>query len=333
VTAAPVVCILGDESLLVDRALAEVREEALAGGDPGLNSQTFEAPAATTAEVVNAAKTLPFLGGRRLVVVRSAERWPAEAWKALIPYLEAPNPSTCLVFVAGQLDKRLTATKVLLKRARVVDCVRPKERDLPGWARRLAKEAGLRVDDRILDALVLRVGPDLQLLAREVEKLRIFAGEGGQVALEDVEALVGETRATTVFVFCDALGSKDLAKALAGLHKLLHLGEPAPRLLFMVVRHFRHLWVGRELLDRGGRPDSRAAASAMGVPPFAADNVLRQARGWEEEDLRQAFGEFVRVDLALKSGAGDEVLEKLVLDLAGPRNEARPGLGRGASRR
>jgi len=331
VTASPVVCLLGEESFLVDRALTEIRQQVLAGGDPGLNSQTFEAPAASPAEVVNAARTLPFLGTGRLVVVRSAERWPADEWKVLLPYLESPNPTTCLVLVAGQLDKRLSATKALLKAAQVVECGRPKERDLPGWARRLTQETGLRVDARILDALVLRVGPDLQLLAREVEKLRIFAGEGGRVDLEDVEALVGETRATTVFAFCDALGSRDLAKALTGLRKLLHLGEPAPRLLFMVVRHFRHLWVGRELLDRGGRPDPRAAASAMGVPPFAAENVLRQARGWEEAELREGFGWFVRADLALKSGAGDEVLEKLVLDLAGPRNEARPGRGRGAS--
>jgi DNA polymerase-3 subunit delta len=332
-TATPVVCVVGDESFLVDRALAEIREEALAGGDPGLNSQTFEAPAATPAEVVNAARTLPFLGGRRLVVVKSAERWSADDWKVLLPYLGSPNPTTCLVFVALQLDKRLTATKALLKAARVVECARPKERDLPAWARRLVQDAGLQVDARILDALVLRVGPDLQLLAREIEKLRIFAGEGGRVALEDVEALVGETRATTVFAFCDALGVRNLGKALGGLRKLLHLGEPAPRLLFMVVRHFRHLWVGRELLERGGRPDPRAAASAMGVPPFAAENVLRQARGWQQEDLREAFGRFVQADLGLKSGAGDEVLEKLVLDLVGPGNEARPGGDRGAQKR
>ena len=322
---ASLVCIVGDESFLVDRALAEVRDEALAGGAPGLNGQFFEAPGATPAEVVNAAKTLPFLGGRRLVVVKSAERWSADDWKVLLPYLASPSPTTCLTFVSSQLDKRLAATKALLKAARVVECVRPKERDLPGWARRLAQEAGLQVDARFLDALVLRVGPDLQLLAREIEKLRIFAGDGGQVALEDVEALVGETRATTVFAFCDALGIQDLAKALRGLRKLLNLGEPAPRLLFMIVRHFRHLWIGRELLDRDRRPDPRAAASTLGVPPFAVENVLRQARQWDEQTLREAFGRFVRADLALKSGGGDEVLEKLVLDLAGPRNEARPG--------
>jgi len=330
VKAAPVVCIWGEEAYLADRALAEVRDEALAGGDPGLNSQVFEAPAASPGEVLNAAKTLPFLGSRRLVVVKSAERWNAEQWKTLIPYLESPSPSTCLVLLANQLDKRLSASKVLLKTARVVECSRPKDRDLPQWARRLAEEAGLKVDARILEALMLRVGPDLQLLSQEIEKLRIFAGAGGKVTPEDVEALVGETRSTTVFAFCDALGGRDLAGALRGLRRLLQLGEPAPRLLFMIVRHFRHLWIGRELLAKNRRPDPRAAASAMGVPPFAAENALRQAGQWEEGQLKEVFRRLLRADLALKTGGGDEVLQGLVLALAGGADAARPGRGRGA---
>lgn len=324
------VCIWGEESFLVDRELAEVRAEALAGGDPGLNSQVFEAPGASPGEVRNAARTLPFLGTRRLVVVKAADRWSADQWKALLPYLESPSLTTCLVLLASQLDKRLASTKALLRTARVVECSRPRERDLPGWARRLAAEAGLRVEGPVLEALMLRVGPDLQLLSREIEKLRVFAGEGGRLTAEDVEALVGETRATTVFAFCDALGGRDLAGALRGLRRLLQLGEPAPRLLFMVVRHFRHLWIGRELLGKGGRPDPRAAASALGVPPFAAENVLRQARGWQEDELREVFRRLVRADLALKTGAGDEVLEALVLEVARGPNETRPVRGRGA---
>lgn len=331
--AAPVVCIWGEEAFLSDRALAEVRAEALAGGDPGLNSQVFEAPGASPGEVLNAARTLPFLGVRRLVVVKSADRWSADQWKVFLPYLEFPSPTTCLVFVALQLDKRLAASKALLRTARVVECSRPRERDLPGWARRLAEEAGLRVDGRILEALLLRVGPDLQLLSQEIEKLRVFAGEGGRVAAADVEALVGETRTTTVFAFCDALGGRDLAGALRGLRRLLQLGEPAARLLFMVVRHFRHLWIGRELVGARGRPDPRAAASAMGVPPFAAENALRQAGKWEEGELQEVFRRLVRADLALKTGAGDEVLEALVLDIARDPNETRPDRRRGAQSR
>ncbi|MBI5017304.1 MAG: DNA polymerase III subunit delta [Deltaproteobacteria bacterium] len=317
--AAPVVYIYGDESFLVARALAEVEGEALGPGAAELNREVYEAPGASPAAVVSAAKTLPFLGGRRLVVVRSAHLWLADAWQPVLPYLGAPNPSTCLVFVAATLDKRTKAGKALEKAARLVECRRPSERELPGWAERLAREAGLRPGPGVLESVVLRVGPDLQLLHQEIEKLRTFAGEGGGITREDVEALVGESRATTVFVFCDALGARDLAAATRTLRRLLQLGEPPVRLLYMIHRHVRLLWSTRELLDERLRADRSAVAAAVGVPPFVADGLLRQAKGWRAEDLRDAFHTLVATDVALKTGAGAEALDALVLRLCARR--------------
>lgn len=328
--AAPLVCLVGDESFLVDRALAELEAEVLVGGDARLNREVFEAPQASAAEVVAAARTLPFLGAGRLVVLKSAHRWSAEDWKPLLPYLESPNPSTCLVFVADQIDRRLAAGKRLVKVARVVECRKPREREMLGWAQRLAAEAGLKLAPPVLESLVARVEPDLQLLSREVEKLRAFAGDGGAIGAEDVEALVGDSRGTNVFALCNALGEGNLEAAVRSLRKLLYLGEPPAKLLYMVVRHFRHLWIGRELLGRGRRPDPRAAASLMGVPPFAAEKALAQARRWDEDRLREAFERFLRADRALKTGGAREVLEALLLALCRSPDAKRPGRSRGA---
>lgn len=329
-TAAPVVCIFGDEAFLVDRALREVEAEALGGGGADFNREVYEAPDASPASVVAAAKTLPFLGGRRLVVVKNAHLWTADAWQPLLPYLEAPNPSTCLVFVAAALDKRTKAGKLLEKKSRLVECRKPADRDLPGWAEKLARGAGLRPGPGVLDALVRRVGPDLQLLAQEVEKLRLVAGEGGVVRQEDVEALVGESRGTTVFVLCDALGHRDLAAAARALRRLVQLGEAAPKLLYMIHRHLRLLWSARELLDERPRTDRGAAASALGVPPFVAENLLKQARGWSVEEVRQAFRWLLRTDLALKTGSGREALDALLLRLCGSPQRKSPGGRRGS---
>ena len=328
-SAAPLVYIYGDEPLLMDRALKEVEAEALAGCDPALNRQVFEAPGAPAGEVVAAARSLPFLGGRRLVVVRDAHRWSADEWKPLLPYLEKPNPSTCLLFVSQQLDRRNKAGKLLAKVARLVECRSPREGELPGWIQRLAREAGLRPDPRLVQALALRVGPDLQILHQEIVKLRLVAADDGSVSVADLEALVGESRGTTVFAFCDALGGRDLAGALKGLRRLLQMGEAPVKLLFMVVRHLRHLWIGWEL-QQGDRVDRKGAAQAMGVPPFAVEGILRQAGNWDREALQGAFATALRADLALKSGGGVEVLEGLVLKLCGPNETARPGRSLGA---
>lgn len=328
-SAQPLVYIYGTDPLLIDRAWREVEAEALAGGDPSLNREVFEAPAAGAGDVAAAARTLPFLGGQRLVVVRDAHRWSADEWKPLLPYLEKPNSSTCLLFVAEQLDRRNKAGKLLAAHARLVECRSPKDHELPGWIQRLAKEAGLRLAPRIVEALTLRVGPDLQVLHQEIAKLRLVAAADGSVTEEDVESLVGENKGTTVFVFCDALGTRELSAALKGLRRLLQMGEPPVKLLFMVARHLRHLWIGWDMQQRG-RVDRGAAAKALGVPPFAVERLLTQAANWDAESLRGAYMETLRADLALKSGGGVEVLESLVLHLCAANTNARPGRSRGA---
>ena len=131
----------------------------------------------------------------------------------------------------------------------------------------------------------------------------------------DVENLVGESRGTTVFALCDALGQRDLAQATRALRKLLYLGEPPAKLLVMIVRHFRHLWIGREMLDTRRRTDPKSAASVMGAHPYTAEKALRQARQWGEPALRQAFDLFLRSDVSLKTGGRDEVLDALVIAL------------------
>ncbi|GAB4252672.1 DNA polymerase III subunit delta [Deferrisoma sp.] len=314
---APVVCLVGGELFLVRRELARLEAEVLAGGDPGLNREVFTAPDATPGQVVAAAQTLPFLGGRRLVVARDAHRWPAAAWDPLVAYLERPNPSTCLVIVAETIDRRTKAGKRLLEAAEVIPCERPKEAEVPRWVERLAKEEGLRLDARVAAALALRVGPDLEQLHQEVQKLRAFAGDGGAVGLDDLERLVGDNREASVFALCDALGLRKLGDAVGALRSLLGMGEPPVRLLYMIVRHFRHLWMARELLDRGGRVSRSEAAKALGAHPFVAAKALEQARGWREPELRRVFLDLVRADLALKTGGGPEVLEALALGLCG----------------
>jgi DNA polymerase-3 subunit delta len=200
----------------------------------------------------------------------------------------------------------------------VVECPHPSDAKLPEWIKQLADEAALKLDPGVVQSLILRVGPDLQLLWREILKLQAYAGEDRRVAVDDVETLVGESRGTTVFVLCDALGERKLGLALQALKRLLQLGEPPVLLLYMIVRHFRILWKAHELAGEGSRAAPGAAAQRLGVPPFAVKRSTDQARNWDDKTLEDAFLRFIRADIELKSGGGAEVLHRLVIDLCAP---------------
>jgi DNA polymerase-3 subunit delta len=183
----------------------------------------------------------------------------------------------------------------------------------------MAADAGLHLGARVSQSLVLRVGPDLQHLWREILKLQAYAGDDGRVSVDDVEALVGESRGASVFTFCDGLGERNLKKSMESLIKLLDLGEAPLKLLFMITRHFRILWKAWELREVNERVNPGQAAKVLGCPPFVAKRALEQARRWNEAELQAALALFMEADLQLKSGGATEVVQRLVIELCSRR--------------
>lgn len=312
--AAPVVVIHGEETYLADRELAAIETESGITDPTDMNRQAIDAAEKNAAYVISSARTLPFMTGKKLIIVRNAAAWKTADWDLLAAYAEKPNPSTTLVIIAESPDKRRSAWKSIQKTARLVDCPRPSDADLYKWASQMAKDAGLKIGPAVARSLVTLVGPDLQLLWREIQKLRAYAGDTAVLEEDEVEKLVGETRATNVFALCDALGEKKLQSALTALRKLLEHGEPPIVLLYMIARHFRILWKALELIETGR---VRESASALGVPPFVARKAVAQAEKWTGEEMEKAFQRFLMTDLALKSGQGEEQLHTLVIRLCG----------------
>lgn len=311
--ASPIVLLVGEESYLVDRELADIETECGITSPDDMNRQVVDAAETDPSGVAASARTLSFMGGKRLIIVKNGGAWKADQWERLIPYFKAPVDSTCLVLIVEKPDKRLTWYKAAQKNARLVMCDHPKEHEMARWTATLSAQAGLKLSPALSASLAGMVEPDLQLLWREIIKLRVYAGDEGKVTEEGLRAIVGESRATTVFVLCDALGSVDRTQALATAKKLLDLGEAPQKLLVMIARHFRMLWKIRGF--RGEKPGMMPSAKDIGAHPGFLNKLADQAKKWDRNALHRAFELMIAADLAMKSGGGEEELHNLVLEL------------------
>jgi len=137
-----------------------------------------------------------------------------------------------------------------------------------------------------------------------------------------VETLVLAAKQRSLYELTDAISAKDKARALAVLDALLLSGEgddAAIGHLYMLARTFRQMLV---ILEKGVR-DSRTIWQALWqgfrVPPFAAEDIIRQARRYKSRrELTRAIKLVARADLALRSNPPSKrlVLEQLVIELA-----------------
>jgi DNA polymerase-3 subunit delta len=329
----PVYYLYGKEPFLVQRALAAIRAAVLDPRTQAFNFDTVDCKegAHHAERILAAARTLPMMARRRLVLARDADALKPEALEAMLPYLGDPAETTCLVFVAEGADLRRRFFLELKKTGGLAKFEPLYERRLPPWIEAEAKSLGHGVEPGAAQLLCDVVGADLSSLAQALEQLSLFVGPRQRITVAAVEELCAETRQHSVFDLANAVGERDTRKALHQCQRMLQAREPAIRILFMLTRHFRQLWIAKEL--EAQHADREEAARRIGIPPFFVDGLMTQARRFDGATLGRAFEALYDADRALKSShAGDEVLlERLLVDLcrtpagASARGQARRG--------
>jgi DNA polymerase III subunit delta len=333
---APVYYLYGKEQFLVQRALAAIRTAVLDPKTQAFNLDTIDCKSggkegAHQAErILAAARTLPMMARCRLVLVRDADELGTDDLEAMLPYLSDPSETTCLVFVAQNADLRRRFFLELRKTGGLAKFEPLYERRLPGWIEAEARALGHGVEPGAAQLLSDVVGADLASLAQALEQLSLFVGPRERITVAAVEELCAETRQHSVFDLANAVGERDTRKALHQCQRMLQAREPAIRILFMLTRHFRQLWIAQELAAQ--HVDREEAARRIGIPPFFVDGLLTQARRFDGRTLARAFEALYDADRALKSThAGDElVLERLLVDLC--RKPTRGGAEAGPRR-
>lgn len=317
---APIYALHGDETLLCREAMAWLRHHVLQGMAEDFNLDRFDGKASLDLDrIVQAARTLPMMGPRRLVWVRNAEplfELKADALTPLLAYLEDPDPSATLVLHANsRLKKSTTLYKRAAKHGVVAEFVSPRERELPRWLQARAKAASRTLRPDAAALLVEAVGRDLGGLDAALERLMLFVEDQAPIELEHVEQTVAHTRTRTVWELVDAIADRDTPMALARAHLLMTQGEHALRLLALVIRQFRQLLLGHAARAGGASPEE--AAAAAGVVAFRARTFARQLGNYSVPELVAALRRLSEADRALKGSklADTIVLEGCLLDL------------------
>ena len=310
---APVYVLHGDQPILVERAVAAIREAAVPAGARAFNYDVVDGKV-TGAQIVALAQTLPMMAQRRMVYVRDLAAVAAGDADALVAYLGDPNPTTVVVAVTSKLDKRQKLFAAAAKKGYLHVLEAP--RQLAPWARAEATSRGVKIEGAAIQRLVDAVGDDLSRLALAIEQLGIYAGDRA-VTAADVDELVADTRERSVFELTDAIGAADRGRALAAVSALCDQRESAVGVVVMLARHVRQLALVHALRERGVQRGEWAGR--IGVPPFVIDKLIQQARSFAPDALADATRALAEADRALK---GDLTLVSESARFTGPQTKA-----------
>jgi DNA polymerase-3 subunit delta len=322
----PFYLVTGEERLVRDEVVAELRKAALAGGLPAFNEDKFTAGEADVEAIVSAARTVPMMAKRRFVLVRGAERWDgAEAsvpFERLAEYAAAPVDSTCVVVVAAKLDGRRKLAQVARKQGFLVSCDPMDDRALPLWIVQRAAAKGAAIDREVAELLGALSGPDLSSVDDAIERLTLYVGPGAAIDEAAVGACVARVRTADTWALVDAVGARDLGRALKILADAYDPRERGLPLLGALAWSVRQLARYQAALASGA-PADEAARRAGVFQPFRARELAAKARGVRGKEVERWILVLAETDIALKSSRrpADAILEEMLTRLC--RAEAR----------
>ena len=345
--------LAGDETFLYERCRKALIATVVPEGLREFCLSDMDLGDATIYEILDRAQTPSLMSPAQLIFVRGVKNLYGRGSKkdefaAIEAYFRSPNPQAVLVFVADYLhipsdlrrmemdDKtryeRLRET--LGEWATVIDLARPSEAAAIEWLTAEAAGRNVRLEEAAARELADALGADMMLLASELEKLVLYVtarlpGQSATVTLGDVETMVLGAKQRSLYELTDAISLRDKPRALLLLDGLLNASDggedSAIGHLYMLARTFRQMLVILEKNVRDSRAIWQALWQGFRMPPFAADDLIRQARRYKSRrDLTRALRLIARADLELRSSPPDKklVLERLVLDLASePRRQ------------
>jgi DNA polymerase-3 subunit delta len=275
-----------------------------------------------------------FIRNLKNLYTRGAKK---EEFAAIDAYFRSPNPQALVIFVADHIripsdprrmdmqdkDRYERIRETLGDACGIIDLARVDEGDALKWIAAEAKRRDVQFEQDAARELADALGADMMLIASELEKLVLYAGEKKRVTLGDVETMVLAAKQRSLYELTDAISAKDRARALSLLHGLLNASDggedSAIGHLYMLARTFRQMLVILEKNVRDSRAIWQVLWQGFRMPPFAAEDVIRQARRYKSRrELTRALRLIARADLELRSQPPDKrlVLERLVLELA-----------------
>jgi len=294
----PAYLIVGDDLPKIENALRRLKHRIVEQSGSDLNIEDFEAEDTPAARVINAANTLAFLGGTRLVLVHHVEAWLKADKELVAGYLRSPASDACLALVAEKLPASDLLRTAMKEHGEVLEYAAPKEGQLPQW---LVQEASNRLDMELgfqeARLLVQRCGDNQHILLRELEKLQLYA-DGRRVTADDIRLLSTPTVEASIFELLDSLALGRGSAAFRAIEDLLTAGERPEALFARVARHFQNLARVAAMRDEGMRAE--AIQAELKMKPYPVRKLMEQSALLSTDGIARRLAILAETDARMK---------------------------------
>ncbi|MDD6038002.1 MAG: DNA polymerase III subunit delta [bacterium] len=310
--------LYGEEAYLKKQYKDKLKHALCTDGDT-MNASFFQGKDINSKELIDLAETMPFFADKRLIMIEDSGFFKTGE-EELADYMSQIPDTTTFVFCESEVDKRSRLFKACRDSGKVVEFALQNQELLTRWILGRLKRENKNITKSAMEEFFARVGTDMGLLDREMEKLLCYTMDREVIELSDVEAVCPQAVSNKIFDMVSAIIECRRKDALEMYYDLLALKEPALRILFLITRQYRILLLLKDM-KRRGVPNAQMAKEA-GIPPFAVSRSLSQASRLSMESIRHILEYSVEQEEAVKIGQMNEQMAVELVIMEASRERA-----------
>jgi len=289
-----------------DSGLARERADALAGSicpdlrDPfRVADLAASALAGDPARLADEAAQIGLMGGRRVVRVREA----GDALAPLFARFLADTVADALVIAeASDLPARSALRRVFddAPRGAAIGCYPDSPRDLAQVIRDAFAAHRIGASRDATDFLVQHLGEDRLLTRAELEKLTLYAGDGGHIELDEARAVIADSAALSLDDALLAAAEGEAASLDRALARVFQEGESPVTVIRALLRHLQRLHLLAARIAGGSSVEEAIRAARPPIFFKEQDSYRRQLTRWSPARLRHALERVGKAEFRMK---------------------------------
>lgn len=282
----PVYWFEGEEDFYIDQLVDAAEHTILSEAESGFNLSVFYGKDAAWSDVVNACMRYPMFSDRQVVILKEAQQM--KDIDKLEGYINNPLSST--IFVVGHKEKKVDGrsklAKLLKEKGEVLSTKKMYDNELPAWTQDFIENKGYQPTQKAVHLLVDHIGNDLSRIANEVDKVMLNLGNRKTITDDDIENFVGISKEYNVFELQNAVGKKNLAKALQIVQYFESNPKAAP---IQLVLPSLYSYFSKVFMLFGAQGDDKAVAAQTGINAWFMKDYKATASAYGFEGVQSAL--------------------------------------------
>ena len=290
----PVYFLLGEEYYLQYLIIEQISKALF---DENKQDKTLLLPdELSNKEILDQLTQTDLFASKKLFILRNPAALRNKYREELLDYCHNPIQNHNLIIIEDDYSNKKAMTKDLKKNLDTISVRIPFANEMKKWTRFFFKEKQLLASDNVVNALIEIAGDSVYHIANEVEKISLNVFDDAPLTLDMIYQFSGWQRDYQRWEFLQAIGLRDLGKALLLGQSLFRQGQTMLSLMYPLTSIFQEL-----LFEKLSSGTLSAKKGYIPLPPSVVKKLPQIAKRFSKEEIEYALLLLGNIDQRLKT--------------------------------